>query len=268
MPESGRFRQLELQIEESDVLLLYASEASINQAILRKAAIKALKDERTLLRAYAAAKPSFLKSLEPLALDNAAPPTPAAMIRAGYEAGVGPMAAVAGAIAEALGRQLLEKFNLLELVVENGGDLWLYIQAPLVVAVYAGLSSLSGKLGVEISPEFGPCGLACSSGTVGPSLSFGKADAAIVLAACPDGGQEAAAVADAWATALGNRIKTKKDLAEAVHWVMEERKKDTVLKIARLTSLARPKPIGALALLADEAAAIGAIKLVPIRSFS
>ncbi|MGZ3604978.1 MAG: UPF0280 family protein, partial [Thermodesulfobacteriota bacterium] len=44
-----------------------------------------------------------------------------------------------------------------------------------------------------------------SSGTVGPSLSFGKADAVCILS-------KSAALADAAATAVGNVVKEKKDI--------------------------------------------------------
>ena len=154
------------------------------------------------------------------------------------------MAAVAGAVAEAVGSSLYSDFGLDEIIVENGGDLWIYARNPLWVKVYAGLSSLSEKVAVEVSGGK-PFGLACSSGTVGPSLSFGKADAAVVLA-------ENAALADAWATALGNRIHNTGDLESTVANVVESAAK------ASTTS-----QFGALAILGDRMAAAGAIRLGP-----
>lgn len=174
------------------------------------------------------------------------------MLRAGAAAGVGPMAAVAGALAEILGRSLAERFGLRELVVENGGDLWIRVREPLRVSVYAGLSSLSGKFSLLVDAERGapmPCGLACSSGTVGPSLSFGKADAAVVLAAD-------AALADAWATALGNRVRRAEDLEPAVLRTVEVRR-------TALGGETVDAPAGALAVLADRLAAAGCIVLGP-----
>jgi ApbE superfamily uncharacterized protein (UPF0280 family) len=156
------------------------------------------------------------------------------------------MAAVAGAIAEAVGRDLVQRFGLREAVVENGGDLWICVAEPLALAVYAGLSSLSGGFSVLIDPAQSPCGLACSSGSIGPSLSFGKADAAVVLA-------DDAALADAWATALGNRIRRAADLEGALRSVLS----------AEDACPAEFRPRGALAVLADRLAAAGSIRLGP-----
>lgn len=164
-------------------------------------ALLAVAKVRAEIEGYIRQHPLFLTSLTPLPLDNMAPESVRAMLAAGLVAGVGPMAAVAGVIAEAVGRELLRQ-GLTEVIVENGGDLFLARTQPSVVAIYAGESRLSGKLGISLRPEQMPCGLCCSSGTVGHSLSFGRADAAAVLAA-------SAAVADAAATRLGNEVKSR-----------------------------------------------------------
>lgn len=169
------------------------------------------------------------------------------MLAAGRAAGVGPMAAVAGAIAEGVGRRLLKDFGLRELVVENGGDLWLSLQEPLTVGVYAGLSSLSMTFGVVVPAELCPCALATSSGTVGPSLSFGKADAAVILAR--DG-----ATADAWATALGNQVRSRSDAEAAVRELIGRRREGA----------AEDGPLGALVVVADLLVAAGSIRLAPL----
>jgi len=97
-------------------------------------------------------------------------------------------------------------------IVENGGDIFLQTKTPRVAAVYAGASPLSGKVGVRISRVGRPLGVCTSSGTVGHSLSFGRAEAAIVVA-------ESAALADAAATALGNRVQTAEDIEPALVWL-------------------------------------------------
>jgi len=107
------------------------------------------------------------------------------------------MAAVAGAIAESVGSKLLALSP--EVIVENGGDIYLKSLKKRLIGIYAGKSPLSGKLVLEIDGEETPMGICTSSGTVGHSLSFGKADAVIVLA-------KSAALADAAATAIGNLI--------------------------------------------------------------
>jgi ApbE superfamily uncharacterized protein (UPF0280 family) len=131
------------------------------------------------------------------------------MTAAGAAAGVGPMAAVAGAIAEAVGRGLLAHSN--EVVVENGGDIFLQTDEPALAAVYAGTSPLSLKVGLRVGGGGRPCAVCTSSGTVGHSLSLGRADAATVVA-------RSGALADAAATAVGNRVGSRRDLAAAIEF--------------------------------------------------
>ena len=117
---------------------------------------------------------------------------------------VGPMAAVAGAIAEHVGKELLPFSR--EVIVENGGDIFLRIIKARSIGVYAGETSpFSGKIGLEISPEQTPLGICASSGTVGHSLSFGGSDACIVLS-------HSTALADAAATAIANLIGYADDI--------------------------------------------------------
>ena len=177
---------------------------------LRQQAEQAVMDLRRSLEAYLAERPGFLESLEPLPGDPLAPPLARNMLAAGRKAGTGPMAAVAGAISQAVGEALLPFSPAV--LVENGGDLYLNAGRELTIGVHAGKSPFSGRLGLKISPEVMPLGLATSSGTVGHSLSLGRADAAVVAA-------KDAALADACATALGNRVEQKKDLAPALEWV-------------------------------------------------
>ena len=111
------------------------------------------------------------------------------------------MASVAGAMAEAFQETSLESST--EVIVENGGDIYLATSRERVIGIYAGTSPLSIKLGIAISPEDSPLGICTSSGTVGPSLSFGKADAVCVLS-------KSAALADAAATAVGNVVRVRR----------------------------------------------------------
>jgi hypothetical protein len=172
-------------------------------------ALEAAADARRGLEAYIARHPGFAGALEPWPADPLAPPLVRAMIAAGRAAGTGPMAAVAGAVAHQVGRRLREASP--EVVVENGGDLFLAAGRRLTVALDAGASPLSGRLGLAVAAEDMPLCVCTSSATVGHSLSLGKADAATVAAA--DG-----ALADAAATALGNRVRGRADLAPALEW--------------------------------------------------
>jgi uncharacterized protein len=174
---------------------------------------------RLELDAYAAGRPEFLRSLAPIPLDASAPPVARSMMAAAAEAGVGPMAAVAGAVAESVGRDLDGEFGCREIVVENGGDLWMKFERDLEASVFAGSSPLSDRVGVSIPAALSPIGLCTSSGTVGPSLSLGRADAAMIAyraeSSRPDGASSGA-LADAWATALGNAVGSERDIEAAL----------------------------------------------------
>jgi ApbE superfamily uncharacterized protein (UPF0280 family) len=162
---------------------------------------------RDLLEEYIASHPGFADALEPVAVEDDAPPIVRDMARAAGLAGVGPMASVAGAIAEAVGRDLLT-FSP-EVIVENGGDIFLVTEKGRSVGIYAGDSPFTGKLAMQIEPGETPLGVCTSSGTVGHSLSFGKADAVIVLS-------QSTALADAAATAVGNVVHDDDDVPRAV----------------------------------------------------
>jgi uncharacterized protein len=151
----------------------------------------------------------FLTSLKPIPVELHAKPVVKAMAAAAYSANVGPMAAVAGAIAQYLGKYLL-KTGAKEVIVENGGDIFLKINKTRYVGIYAGKSTkLNNKLFLKVKPGARGTGICTSSGTVGHSLSFGKADALVVIA-------KNAALADATATACGNLVQTKNDFPKAV----------------------------------------------------
>lgn len=141
--------------------------------------------------------PDFAATLMPWPEPDFAPPIVRRMIQAGKAAGVGPMAAVAGAIAEAVGRRLLHDSR--QVVVENGGDIFIKTDKTVIAGLYAGGSPLSMKIGIRLSASQNGTGVCTSSGTVGHSRSAGKTDAVCVIS-------ESCALADAAATAIGNRI--------------------------------------------------------------
>ncbi len=162
---------------------------------------------REKLEKYIAEHPLFLTSLSPIAVEADAPDIVEAMAEAGAKVGVGPMAAVAGAIAEFVGNELAN-FSP-EIIIENGGDIYLRSLNKRRVGIYAGSSPLTGKVGLEIAPEDTPIGISTSSGTVGHSLSFGRADAVTVLA-------KSATFSDAAATAIGNMIAEPEDIPKGI----------------------------------------------------
>ena len=164
---------------------------------------------RGYLENYIELHPDFLKTLAPWRLDGLAPAIVRNMSQAGEKAGVGPMAAVAGALSEIVGNGLLE--NADEVIVENGGDTFFKTEIPVIVGIYAGKSPLSMNIGLRVDSCNHPVALCTSSGTVGHSLSFGKADAVCVMS-------DSCALADAVATAVGNRVRSSGDISAAIHF--------------------------------------------------
>ncbi len=205
---------------------------------LSQEAVVSIMNLRRGLEAYVLERPDFLRSLSPLTDDDLAPLLARKMIQAGQLAGVGPMAAVAGAVAEAVAVDLMPLSP--QVVVENGGDTFLALDQDLTVGIWAGKSPLSGRLGLAVAAADMPISVCTSSGTVGHSLSLGRADAATVVA-------KDAALADAVATGLGNRAGNRGELAAALEWVQ------TV-----------PGVRGALIVLDDRLAAWGEITLVDL----
>jgi uncharacterized protein len=166
-------------------------------------------EQRGYLEHYIQRFPEFAQTLVPWPDDELAPPLVQDMIQAGQKASVGPMASVAGALAEHVGRALLRKTD--EVIIENGGDIFMKADHPLSVAVFAGHSPLSLKIGLRIDPGPAPLAVCTSSGSVGHSLSKGRADAVCVLSG-------SCALADAAATAIGNRVRDRRQIEAAVQW--------------------------------------------------
>jgi ApbE superfamily uncharacterized protein (UPF0280 family) len=192
----------EVTVKETDLYLRARSD-------LKQEAYELVLKYRRVLEEYIEGHPLFLTSLEPLAAEKNAPPLVIDMAEAAQKAGVGPMAAVAGAIAEAVGREL-SAFSP-EVIVENGGDIYLKSLTRRRIGIYAGKSPLTKRVGLEIEGEETPLGVCTSSGTVGHSLSFGLADAVVVLS-------PSTALADAAATAIGNLIRRPEDIPGGIEF--------------------------------------------------
>ena len=208
------------------------------QRELQAQARRAVLSVRAAVKETIQQRPLFQTSLSPLEPLGGEPDCILSMYRAGIAAGTGPMAAVAGMIAEAIGHTL--KLYSQEIIVENGGDVFLSGLRQRVVSIEAGNSPLSGRLGLKVLPGAG-FSVCTSSGTYGHSLSFGKADAAVVAA-------KDAALADAVATMLGNKCKNAAMLKEAVEW-----------------AASLPGVMGAVAVLGDKLAAAGEIEFVSLK---
>ena len=225
---------------------LVTFEVAVKETDLQVSAEKRLEKEtrdlifeaRHQIESYIGAHPAFLTALKPYPKDPYASPLVREMIEGTKRVGVGPMASVAGAIAQHVGKGLLGTTS--QVIVENGGDLFLKVNRPVTIAVFAARSPLSEKIGIVVSPEHMPLGVCSSSGTVGHSYSKGIADAGCVLAS-------SAAFADGAATALCNMIQSQKDLSRIGTWA---EKTEGVL--------------GALVILGGRMASWGSIELVAL----
>jgi len=179
---------------------------------LSRYALKLTTNYRKIIQGYITKHPEFEKSLRPVKTDPSAPEIIKDMIRQSLKVDVGPMASVAGAVAEYIGKDLLNKSK--NIIVENGGDIFLVSKKSRIVGIYAGKSVLSNKIGVKIKNTQIPCGVCTSSGTVGHSLSFGKADAVVVFS-------KSCVLADATATAVCNLVKKKENINSAMEFVKD-----------------------------------------------
>ena len=165
-------------------------------------------EARRQIETYAASHRGFFESYSPLPPDPFAPPVVSDMLRASEVAQTGPMAAVAGAVAAHVGSNLVQATDG-DVIVENGGDIFIYAQGSLTVSIWAGSSPLSGKVGIRLQGGAVPFGVCTSSGRVGHSRSFGTAHAVTVIS-------QWVALADAAATGIGNMVKGPGDIALAL----------------------------------------------------
>lgn len=185
-----------ITIKDTDILLTCDTDNGI------KIAREAILEARKFIEDYIGNYPDFKHSFDPLEPEKDAPEIIREMCKAGEIAGVGPMASVAGTIAQFVGRRLVESGEK-NVIVENGGDIYISGDREIVIGIFSGESSpFSKKLGLKITPDLLPLGICTSSGTVGHSISLGNADAVIILASSTPN-------ADAVATAAANLVDTR-----------------------------------------------------------
>ena len=164
--------------------------------------------QRQVLEDYIAHHREFRTSLEPLELHAGAPLVAQRMARAARLVGVGPMAAVAGAMAQCAAEAAL-RAGVEEVIVENGGDIYLKAAGPVTIGLDAGTAKLGDRLAFALSADETPLAICSSSGKMGHSMSLGQCDLATVVA-------REAALADAAATMAGNLVQTVSDVNRAV----------------------------------------------------
>lgn len=218
-----------VQYRETD-LMVYAEKDLTEKTLLL------VKKYRSQVEETIAENPHFRTSLSPIDLK-----TPYGMIAEMLDksrlAGVGPMAGIAGALAEFVGRELLELTD--EIIIENGGDIFIRSLQDRTVLVYAGEDSpFKDRVRLLLKGQEVSFGVCTSSRTIGHSKSFGNTDAVVVIAS-------SAITADVFATAIGNRVKSPDDLDSAIEYIQSF-----------------PEVSGALILIGDKMAVSGEIQLV------
>ncbi len=209
------------------------------QKDLTETALVSIRKHRAGVEEYIGQHPGFASALKPWVVQVPPGSLVSRMTDATATVGIGPMAAVAGTIAEAVARDLVLRSE--RVMVENGGDLYLVGGGKRLVAIWAGNSPMTNRVGLEVDPGDGVA-VCTSSGTVGPSLSFGQADAAVVIS-------RSGALADAAATELGNRVNGPGDVEAALDWA---------LSVTGVT--------GAVVVMGEAMGAKGRVELVPLAS--
>jgi len=205
---TSRFKSFEVKYRETD-LWIGVDPESFNHE-MKETVREKMQSLRRELDEYIKKEPFFKKSLKPFIPAEHTPAEAVEMAGAAEKAGVGPMAAVAGLFAREVAGEILQNFSVNELVIENGGDIYAQLKNDLIFSVFAGDSILSERIGLVIPAEAGAVGICTSAGTVGPSLSYGNADAVVVVAKNP-------LIADAFATAFGNKVKSPEDVEKVIN---------------------------------------------------
>lgn len=165
---------------------------------------------RLKMEEYIEKNPLFKESLSPVRVSDDAVDEIKEMVGSSQAVGVGPMASVAGLFAERVGKEVLKKTD--EVIVENGGDLFIKLNEDCKIGVFAGKNSpFKDKLAIKLRSEQTPLGVCTSSGMMGPSLSKGKADVVTVIS-------KSTLLADSAATAVANRVKKKEDVTDTLNW--------------------------------------------------
>lgn len=181
------------KFNESDILFQSENAEAI------EAAIKSIQHHRRELEKYVFTHPNFRYTLCPLRVESDVPHVVRVMVDSTRSLNIGPMAAVAGALADLAVQSMLES-DVEVAIVEDGGEVSAHSGRVFNVGLYAGKTDLAGKIGFQIKPSECPIGIGTSSATVSHAFSFGEADAATVFA-------DTAASADAAATAVCNAVK-------------------------------------------------------------
>lgn len=180
---------------------------------LIKVAFDELLKQRKLIENYIKKDPFFLSTLKPHKVKKSAPEIVKLMAQGAKTANVGPMASVAGTIAEFIAKKLIQKGTKIA-VVENGGDIFAITNKEIIIGLFSGQNKIAEKLAFKLNKNNTPLAICSSSSLLGHSISFGKCDLATVFS-------KKSYIADAVATAVGNKVKEIKDIQKTLNWAIK-----------------------------------------------
>ncbi|MCP4764501.1 MAG: UPF0280 family protein [archaeon] len=181
-----------LNVKESDVTII----SEKNEYI--EAAISVLNEERLIIESTIKKYPKFKTSFIPYSIPN--PPDIIERMQLAAEiCDVGPMASIAGALADKMSDSIKKKGAKIA-VIENGGEIIIDSVEDIHIALYSMTTALKAKMGFIFKGGNKPIGVGTSSGTFGHAFSFGDADTVTVFG-------DNAAIGDAAATRVANAVK-------------------------------------------------------------
>ncbi|MBO3840528.1 MAG: UPF0280 family protein [Candidatus Brockarchaeota archaeon] len=188
--------------KEADLLIASESISTINIGLSR------FIEERNSIQSFLDKNPEFIYALEPLDFKGELPLAISLSVESSKKAGVGPMASLPGALAD-LALESMLRSGAENAIVENGGEISMKMNRKTIVGVYTGRIFNFGL--ILDNSSYGKIGISTSSSRVSHALSFGDADAVVVIA-------ENAALADAVSTRVGNAVKSgcSQSMEEAV----------------------------------------------------
>ncbi len=200
---SKRLKKYSVCYKETDLLIF-------SEIKLSDICFSTVRNLRWKIDEYIEGNSSFKESLVPIKVPVDTIEEIKQMVNSSALVGVGPMATVAGIFAEKVGVEVLKRTD--EVIVENGGDLFVKLNEDCKIGVFAGKESpFKDKLAIKLKSEQMPLGICTSSGMMGPSLSKGKADVVTVIS-------KSTLLADAAATAIANRVIKKEDVTTVLNW--------------------------------------------------
>lgn len=214
-------QKIQIIIEETDLLITLTNEIHKEEVI--DFCTKEIQEQRNILKFWINLHPEIKDSLDPIPAPQNAPLLISAMCKASSYAHVGPFAAVAGTIAQyiatKLHKYLLEKNYCSDVIVENGGDIYVYSFKERHIGIMANPNEPC-MVGIKLTKEQFPLAICSSSATIGHSLSFGQGELALILA-------KNGSLADALATRYGNLLRTKQD----INHILTQAKQDYHIKM-------------------------------------